>query len=92
MCSNSENLSEQEIILLVFLAWKTDHQLLKNLYEHPGSTRTKLASDLQLSPSTISWRMGRFSPQQLITIQKHGKELLYELTPETTTSYQRILG
>ncbi|MDR0981540.1 MAG: winged helix-turn-helix transcriptional regulator [Methanocalculaceae archaeon] len=81
--------SEMEM-LLTFIARDKDHQIIQNLFEHPGITRTQLAADLHLSPTTTSWRMKRFAKQNLIISQNHGKERVYELTPETTENYRKI--
>lgn len=83
-------ISTEMEILLTFVARDKDHQIIQTLIEHPGITRTQLTVTLQLSPTTLSWRLKRFAKQNLIIIQNQGKERIYKLTPETTENYQKI--
>ncbi|MCZ0860150.1 winged helix-turn-helix transcriptional regulator [Methanocorpusculum sp. MG] len=89
--SSSKKFSDEMGMLLTFVARDKDHQIIQNLFEHPGLSRTQLVADLHLSPATITWRMKRFAKKNLIISHTHGKELIYELTPETIENYQKIL-
>lgn len=90
--SSSKKFSDEMGMLLTFVARDKDHQIIQNLFEHPGLSRTQLVADLHLSPATITWRMKRFAKKNLIISHTHGKELIYELTPETIENYQKILS
>ena len=84
--------SPEEETLLTFINRSKDCLILSTLLEHPGITRTRLAADLTLSPSTLSWRMKRLENHNLILSENSGRERTYKLTPKAEEICRKLLA
>lgn len=84
--------SPEEETLLTFINRSKDCLILLTLLEHPGITRTRLAADLSLSPSTLSWRMKRLENHNLILSENSGRERTYKLTPKAEEICRKLLA
>ena len=84
--------SPEEETLLTFINRSKDCLILSTLLEHPRITRTRLAADLSLSPSTLSWRMKRLENHNLILSENSGRERTYKLTPKAEEICRKLLA
>ncbi|WP_225353806.1 winged helix-turn-helix transcriptional regulator [Methanolacinia petrolearia] len=85
---NSGVYSKSEKLVLKYLRNDKDCRILKLLLEKPELTRNDIGDYIGLTPSTVSWRMKRLGDEEIIRIQKNGKNVRYEINPEI----QQYLG
>jgi len=88
---NSGRYSEIERHVLKFLRNDTDYRICRLLLESTDVTRKELADRLGLSLSTVSWRMKRLSKENIIRIQKMGKNVHYEINPDAWMYLKKYL-
>lgn len=88
---NSGIYSETEKNLLKFIRNDTDCRIFRLLLENSEVTRKELGEHLGLSVSTVSWRMKRLSEDNLIRIQKVGKNVRYGINPDIRKYLEKYL-
>ena len=79
---NAGTYSTAEKAILKFLRNRTDSHILWLLSGKPDLTRYEIAHELNLSVSTVSWRMKRLADENIIQIGKAGKHVYYRINPE----------
>ena len=88
---NSGIYSQSEKAVLKYVRNSTDCRIFRLLMENPGLSRNDLGNLLGLSASTISWRMNRLSGDNLIRVQKSGKNVRYGIKPEVQEYLEKYL-
>jgi len=77
--------------VLKYISNDTDCRIFRLLLEKPDLTRNDLGKYLGLSVSTVSWRMKRLCDENLIWIQKAGKNVRYGINPEVRQYLEKYL-
>ncbi len=88
---NSGRYSESEKTVLKYIRNDMDCRIFRLLLEKPDLTRNDLGISLGLSVSTVSWRMKRLCDENLIWIQKAGKNVRYGINPEVRQYLEKYL-
>jgi predicted transcriptional regulator len=89
---NSGKFSEPEKKVLKYLQNDTDCRILTFLLYNPDITRKDLVRHLGIAGSTVTWYMNRLSDENLICVQKTGKNVRYEINPESRRILQKYLA
>lgn len=79
---NNGRYSRTEQKVLSHMRHATDQRILLLLIESGFMSRRELARALTLSLSTISWHISRLFRDNIVTIQKSGRQAMYMLAPE----------
>jgi len=79
---NSWEFSEMEKIVLMYIQNDVDNQILSSLLKNPDANRNDLIETIGISGPLVSWYIRRLRNDGIITTQKTGKFVHYEITPE----------
>lgn len=79
---NTGTFSGPEKTILKVLRNRTDSYILRLICRKPDLTRYEIAHELNLSASTVSWRMKRLADDNIIRIGKSGKRAVYRINSE----------
>lgn len=80
-----------EKTVITYLRNATDRRILQLLMENSQVTRKEIGNDLGLSASTVSWRMKRLGDENLIWIEKTGKNVRYGIYPNVRQYLEKHL-
>ena len=79
---NSREFSEMEKMVLKYIQNDVDNQILSSLLKNPDANRNDLIDMIGISGPLVSWYTRRLRNDGIITAQKTGKFVHYEITPE----------
>jgi len=68
---------EQDELVLAFLRFTTEKDILIYLIEYAGCTQTDIVNFVHMSAPTINWHMSRLVESDLINLSKEGKLVTY---------------
>lgn len=71
---------EQDFLMLAREGISKD--ICLTLASSPGATRNELATELEVTPPTISWHMNRLIEQEIVTYKREKKTVSYYLSGE----------
>jgi predicted transcriptional regulator len=88
---NSWEFSEMEKIVLKYIQNDTDNRILSSLLKNPDANRNHLIDKIGISGPLVSWYIRRLRNDGIITTQKTGKYVHYEITPDARQYLEKYL-
>jgi len=88
---NQGKYSDLEKKILKYIQHGTYRRILIVFLTSPDTTRKDLAEKLGIAGSTVTWYTNRMRDENLISVQKAGKNARYDLTPEARRSLTEYL-
>jgi predicted transcriptional regulator len=88
---NSGKFSEMEKVVLKYIRNDIDNRILSLLLENPDINRMDLKEKIGVSGPLITWYMRRLRDDRIISIRKNGKNVRYDIIPETRQYLEKYL-
>ena len=88
---NSGKFSEVEKTVLKHMRNETDNRILTLLLDNPDTNRKNLEMMMGISGPLVTWYMKRLSDDGIVSIQKNGKNVRYEIYPEVRQYLEKYL-
>jgi len=89
---NCGKYTEFEKLLIKHLTEKTTNKILERLWSASPLTQQEIVGEIGISAPSVSWHMGILESEKIVTQQKSGRSVSYELSENARMSLQKYYG